>query len=267
MASAVSRMWPAGAAGRCSHHNLPHHWKRHHPARRRARLPRPGHRAVVDGPGRQHGHRLAGHRRARRRGRAALRARPRRPRLPRSRGHRPLAGRVADTPGRGPGLTALANATTKCLPMIQIAGSSERRIVGLQRGDYEEPGQLAAARPFAKPAYRIGRARRRVGGAAGADPAPSVRRRGRSLGDARRPPGRRGHRRGSRSPPGWAAANDRDVPGALAGLNRLIAPCSKAGSRTSARPPPQTGSPRSPPPRWITGRFPDAMHGHCGAAG
>ena len=41
--------------------------------------------------------------------------------------------------------------------MILIAGSSERPIVDLQRGDYEELDQLAAAKPFAKAAYRISR--------------------------------------------------------------------------------------------------------------
>src|SRR5207302_3004043 len=55
------------------------------------------------------------------------------------------------------GLTALANATTNCFPMILISGSSEREIVDLQQGDYEEMDQLAAARPFAKAAYRINR--------------------------------------------------------------------------------------------------------------
>ncbi len=60
-------------------------------------------------------------------------------------------------PGFLNGLVALANATTNCFPMIHIAGSSERPIVDLQRGDYEELDQLAAARPFAKAAYRIGR--------------------------------------------------------------------------------------------------------------
>ncbi len=60
-------------------------------------------------------------------------------------------------PGFLNGLVALANATTNCFPMIQIAGSSERSIVDMQRGEYEELDQLAAARPFAKGAYRIGR--------------------------------------------------------------------------------------------------------------
>ena len=60
-------------------------------------------------------------------------------------------------PGFLNGLVALANATTNCFPMIHIAGSSDRPIVDLQRGDYEELDQLAAARPFAKAAYRIAR--------------------------------------------------------------------------------------------------------------
>ncbi|HTX96749.1 MAG TPA: oxalyl-CoA decarboxylase [Mycobacterium sp.] len=61
----------------------------------------------------------------------------------------------------GPGflnaLPALANATTNCFPMIQISGSSNRALVDLQRGDYQELDQLNAARPFAKAAYRISR--------------------------------------------------------------------------------------------------------------
>ncbi|ORW95409.1 oxalyl-CoA decarboxylase [Mycobacterium sp. IEC1808] len=61
----------------------------------------------------------------------------------------------------GPGflnaLPALANATTNCFPMIQISGSSNRAMVDLQRGDYQDLDQLEAARPFAKAAYRIGR--------------------------------------------------------------------------------------------------------------
>lgn len=61
----------------------------------------------------------------------------------------------------GPGflnaLPALANATTNCFPMIQISGSSNRALVDLQRGDYQDIDQLSAAKPFAKAAYRIGR--------------------------------------------------------------------------------------------------------------
>jgi oxalyl-CoA decarboxylase len=60
-------------------------------------------------------------------------------------------------PGFLNGLVALANATVNCFPMIQISGSSERAIVDLQRGDYEELDQLAAAKPFAKAAYRVDR--------------------------------------------------------------------------------------------------------------
>jgi crotonobetainyl-CoA:carnitine CoA-transferase CaiB-like acyl-CoA transferase len=40
--------------------------------------------------------------------------------------------------------------------MAQISGSSERHIVDLKRGDYEELDQLAVAEPFAKAAYRVG---------------------------------------------------------------------------------------------------------------
>ncbi|MCU1677139.1 MAG: putative oxalyl-CoA decarboxylase [Frankiales bacterium] len=64
---------------------------------------------------------------------------------------------TVSAPGFLNGLVALANATTNCFPMIQISGSSERPIVDLQRGDYEELDQLAAAKPFAKAAYRINR--------------------------------------------------------------------------------------------------------------
>ena len=66
---------------------------------------------------------------------------------------------TVSAPGFLNGLVALANATTNCFPMVQISGSSERHLVDLQRGDYEEMDQLAAARPFAKAAYRVSRAR------------------------------------------------------------------------------------------------------------
>ena len=52
---ACSSAWPPSSfltTGNC-----------HHPARIRARVPRPGHRAVVDGPGRHHPDRLTDHRR------------------------------------------------------------------------------------------------------------------------------------------------------------------------------------------------------------
>ena len=60
-------------------------------------------------------------------------------------------------PGFLNGLPALANATTNCFPMIQISGSSNRALVDLQRGDYQDLDQLNAAKPFAKAAYRINR--------------------------------------------------------------------------------------------------------------
>src|ERR1700742_3847375 len=60
-------------------------------------------------------------------------------------------------PGFLNGLPALANATTNCFPMIQISGSSNRALVDLQRGDYQDLDQLNAARPFVKAAYRISR--------------------------------------------------------------------------------------------------------------
>lgn len=56
-------------------------------------------------------------------------------------------------PGFLNGLVSLANATTNCFPMIQIAGSSERSIIDLKRGDYEELDQFAIAQPLAKAAY------------------------------------------------------------------------------------------------------------------
>jgi oxalyl-CoA decarboxylase len=65
---------------------------------------------------------------------------------------------TVSAPGFLNGLVSLANATTNCFPMVQISGSSERHLVDLQRGDYEEMDQLAAAKPFAKAAYRVHRA-------------------------------------------------------------------------------------------------------------
>ena len=62
---------------------------------------------------------------------------------------------TVSAPGFLNGLTALANATTNCFPMILISGSSEREIVDLQKGDYEEMDQLAIAKPLCKAAYRV----------------------------------------------------------------------------------------------------------------
>src|SRR6476620_7444241 len=62
---------------------------------------------------------------------------------------------TVSAPGFLNGLTALANATTNCFPMILVSGSSEREIVDLQQGDYEEMDQLAIARPHCKAAFRV----------------------------------------------------------------------------------------------------------------
>ncbi len=62
---------------------------------------------------------------------------------------------TVSAPGFLNGLTALANATTNCFPMILISGSSEREIVDLQQGDYEEMDQLAIAKPHCKAAFRV----------------------------------------------------------------------------------------------------------------
>ena len=62
---------------------------------------------------------------------------------------------TVSAPGFLNGLTALANATTNCFPMILISGSSEREIVDLQQGDYEEMDQLAIAKPLCKSAFRV----------------------------------------------------------------------------------------------------------------
>jgi oxalyl-CoA decarboxylase len=62
---------------------------------------------------------------------------------------------TVSAPGFLNGLTALAHATTNCFPMILISGSSEREVVDLQQGDYEEMDQLAVAKTMCKAAYRI----------------------------------------------------------------------------------------------------------------
>lgn len=64
---------------------------------------------------------------------------------------------TVSAPGFLNGLPALAAATVNCFPMIMISGSSEREIIDLSRGDYEELDQYNAAKPFVKAAYRIDR--------------------------------------------------------------------------------------------------------------
>ena len=82
---------------------------------------------------------------------------------------------TVSAPGFLNGLVALANATTNCFPMILISGSSEREIVDLQQGDYEEMDQLAIAKPLCKAAYpraARGRHRRSAWRARSAPPCP-----------------------------------------------------------------------------------------------
>src|SRR6202161_1913609 len=62
---------------------------------------------------------------------------------------------TVSAPGFLNGLTALATATTNCFPMTLIPASSEREIVALQQGDYEEMAQLAIAKPLCKAAFRV----------------------------------------------------------------------------------------------------------------
>src|SRR5690348_10519026 len=62
---------------------------------------------------------------------------------------------TVSAPGFLNGMVALANATTNGFPMIQVSGSSDRAIVDLQQGDYEELDQLNAAKPYTKAAFRI----------------------------------------------------------------------------------------------------------------
>src|ERR1700692_395511 len=58
-------------------------------------------------------------------------------------------------PGFLNGMVALDNDTTHGVPMIQISGSSNRAIVDLQQGDYEELDQMNAAKPYTKAAFRV----------------------------------------------------------------------------------------------------------------
>ena len=64
---------------------------------------------------------------------------------------------TVSAPGFLNGMVGLANATTNCFPMVLISGSSDRNIVDLEQGDYEEMDQMSAAKPFAKAAFRVNR--------------------------------------------------------------------------------------------------------------
>ncbi len=57
------------------------------------------------------------------------------------------------------GLTATANATVNCYPMIQISGASDPTMVDMDMGTYEQLDQLNTARPLVKAAFRCSHAR------------------------------------------------------------------------------------------------------------
>ena len=57
------------------------------------------------------------------------------------------------------GLTATANATVNCYPMIQISGASDPHMVDMDMGTYEQLDQLNTARPLVKAAFRCSHAK------------------------------------------------------------------------------------------------------------
>ena len=71
---------------------------------------------------------------------------------------KPGVALTVSAPGFLNGLTALAEATKNCSPMIMISGSSDRHIIDLDRGDYEGLDQYNVAKPLCKSAYRVDRA-------------------------------------------------------------------------------------------------------------
>lgn len=71
---------------------------------------------------------------------------------------KPGVALTVSAPGFLNGLTALAQATENCFPLIMISGSSERHIIDLDQGDYEGLDQYNVAKPFCKAAYRVDRA-------------------------------------------------------------------------------------------------------------
>lgn len=57
------------------------------------------------------------------------------------------------------GLTATANATVNCYPMIQISGASDPAMVDMNMGTYEQLDQLNTARPLVKAVFRCNHAK------------------------------------------------------------------------------------------------------------
>ncbi|MDE6703257.1 MAG: oxalyl-CoA decarboxylase [Muribaculaceae bacterium] len=57
------------------------------------------------------------------------------------------------------GLTATANATINCYPMIQISGASDPTMVDMNMGTYEQLDQFNTAKPLVKAAFRCSHAK------------------------------------------------------------------------------------------------------------
>lgn len=57
------------------------------------------------------------------------------------------------------GLTATANATVNCYPMIQISGASDPTMVDMNMGTYEQLDQFNTAKPLVKAAFRVSHAK------------------------------------------------------------------------------------------------------------
>lgn len=57
------------------------------------------------------------------------------------------------------GLTATANATVNCYPMIQISGASDPHMVDMNMGTYEQLDQFNTAKPLVKAAFRCSHAK------------------------------------------------------------------------------------------------------------
>lgn len=57
------------------------------------------------------------------------------------------------------GLTATANATVNCYPMIQISGASDPTMVDMNMGTYEQLDQFNTAKPLVKAAFRCSHAK------------------------------------------------------------------------------------------------------------
>lgn len=57
------------------------------------------------------------------------------------------------------GLTATANATVNCYPMIQISGASDPTMVDMDMGTYEQLDQFNTAKPLVKAAFRCSHAK------------------------------------------------------------------------------------------------------------